>query len=142
MRLLHQAAKQQHAAACGEPKGFTATVIRETCSTDFAFTHSCNRQLRIMASVQQHRLQQNIFPYSIQIICPALQVHYILHMFCMCRQTNNSMSVADYQQIHLSVQAAGFFSVNICFLICFTVCIIFFLFNIIFFCVRLSVSNT
>lgn len=38
MRLLHQAAKQQHAAACGEPKGFTATVIKETCSTEPAFT--------------------------------------------------------------------------------------------------------
>lgn len=84
MRLLHQAAKQQHTAACGEPKGFTATVIKETCSTDFAFTRSCNRQPRIMASVQQHRLQQSIFRYSIMVIYPTLQVQYILHTFCNC----------------------------------------------------------
>lgn len=34
MRLLHQAAKQQHTGAGGEPKGFIASVIKETCSSD------------------------------------------------------------------------------------------------------------
>lgn len=70
MRLLHQAAKQ-HAAARGEPKGFTATVIKEACSAEFIHTFmqqaAKNNGISVASQIETEHM-------STLIICPALLI--------------------------------------------------------------------